>query len=75
MKRVLITSMALAVLIACNSGGEKTETKAEEKKEKEAQARRGDACFIQFDHQHASATRIWRTPACRNNNRQVDGFL
>lgn len=36
MKRVLITSMALAVLIACNSGGEKTETKAEEKKEEKA---------------------------------------
>ena len=36
MKRVLVTSMALAVLIACNSGGEKTETKAEEKKEEKA---------------------------------------
>lgn len=36
MKRVLVTSIALAVLIACNSGGEKTETKAEEKKEEKA---------------------------------------
>ena len=36
MKRVLITSMALAVLVACNSGGEKTETKTEEKKEEKA---------------------------------------
>ena len=36
MKRVLIASMALAVLIACNSGGEKTETKAEDKKEEKA---------------------------------------
>ncbi|HKO78774.1 MAG TPA: c-type cytochrome [Chitinophagaceae bacterium] len=36
MKRVLVTSIALAVLVACNSGGEKTETKAEEKKEEKA---------------------------------------
>jgi len=36
MKRVLIASIALAVLVACNSGGEKTETKADEKKEEKA---------------------------------------
>lgn len=33
MKRVLITSMAFAILMSCNSGGDKTETKADGKAE------------------------------------------
>ena len=36
MKRVFITAMSLALLVACNSGGEKTETKPEEKTEEKA---------------------------------------
>ncbi len=33
MKRIFITAAAIAVLVACNSGNDKTETKAEEKTE------------------------------------------